>query len=89
MLTMTDNAADAIRQLSGGSGGLRISAGTPTPDGTPLNVGLASEAAPTEQTVEAGDARVYMDEDLAAALDDKVLDAAVDGGQVRFALRDA
>jgi Fe-S cluster assembly iron-binding protein IscA len=94
MLTMTDNAADAVRRISEGSGlepdpGLRISAGPPTPEGTPLEIGLAGEAAPNDQTVEEDGARIYVEELVAPALDDKVLDAAVEGDQVRFALRDA
>jgi Fe-S cluster assembly iron-binding protein IscA len=94
MLSMTDTAADAVRRISEGSGlepdpGLRISAGQPTPDGTPLEIGLAGEAAPHDQTVEEDGARIYVEELVAPALDDKVLDAAVEGDQVRFALRDA
>ena len=94
MLTMTDTAAEAVRMISAGSGlepdpGLRISAGPPTPEGTPLEIGLAGEAGPTDQTVEEGGARLYVDEPVAAALGDKVLDAAIEGDQVRFALRDA
>jgi iron-sulfur cluster assembly protein len=94
MLQMTDTAADAVRQISARSGlepdpGLRISAGPPTPEGTPLEIGLAGEAAETDQTVEEGGARIYVEEVVAPALDDKVLDAAVEGDQVRFALREA
>jgi iron-sulfur cluster assembly protein len=94
MLTMTDDAAEAVRQISANSGlvpdpGLRISAGAPTPEGTPLEMSLAAEAEPTDQTVENGGAHIYVEELVADALDDKVLDAAIEGNQVRFALRDA
>lgn len=94
MLTMTETAAEAVRRIAAGSGlepdpGLRISAGPSTPEGTPLEIGLAGEAAPSDQTVEDGGARVYMEEPVAAALDDKVLDAAIEGDQVRFALYEA
>jgi Fe-S cluster assembly iron-binding protein IscA len=94
MLTMTNTAAEAVRQISAGSGlepdpGLRISAGSPTPDGTPLELSLAGGAESTDQTVEDAGARVYLEEPVAEALDDKVLDAEVQGGQVRFAIRDA
>jgi iron-sulfur cluster assembly protein len=93
MLTMTDNAAEAVRLISAGSGlepdpGLRISAGSPTPEGTPLEIGIAAEPAPTDETVEEGGARIYLEQDVVPALDDKVLDAAIEGDQVRFALRD-
>ncbi len=94
MLTMTDNAAEAVRRISEGSGlepdpGLRISAGEPTAEGTPLEIGLAAEAGPSDETVEEGGARIYVEEVVAPALDDKVLDAAIEGDQVRFALREA
>ena len=92
MLTMTDTAAEAVRQISANSGlepdpGLRISAGPPTPEGTPLEIGLAGEAESNDQLVEEGGARIYVEELVAPALDDKVLDAAVDqNGGVQFAL---
>ena len=93
MLTITDNAAEAVRQLSAGSGlepdpGLRISVGEPTEQGTPLELTLAAEPLPTDQTVDQGGAHVYLEEPVAAALDDKVLDAQFDGTGVRFALLD-
>jgi iron-sulfur cluster assembly protein len=94
MLTMTDSAAEAVRRISAGSGlepdpGLRISAGAPTPEGTPLEISLAPEAGPSDQTVDNDGAHIYVDEMVAPALDDKVLDAAIEGDQVRFALRDS
>ena len=94
MLTMTDNAADAVRRISEGSGlepdpGLRIAAGEPTAEGTPLELTLAAEAGPSDATVEEGGARLYVEEVVAPALDDKVLDAAVEGDQIRFELREA
>ena len=94
MLTMTNNAAEAVRLISDGSGlepdpGLRISAGAPSPEGTTLEIGIAAEPAPSDQTVEEGGARIYLEELVAPALDGKVLDAEIEGDQVRFALRDA
>jgi iron-sulfur cluster assembly protein len=94
MLTMTDNAAEAVRLISAGSGlepdpGLRISAGPPTPDGTPLEIGIAPGPGPDDETVDEGGARIYVEEVVAPSLADKVLDAEIEGDQVRFALRDA
>jgi Fe-S cluster assembly iron-binding protein IscA len=91
---MTPTAAQAIRQIAAGSGlepdpGLRISPGPPTPEGTPLQLGLAGQPEPTDQTVESDGARIYVEGPVADVLDHKVLDAAVDGDQVRFALYDA
>jgi Fe-S cluster assembly iron-binding protein IscA len=94
MLTITDNAAEAVRQISEGSGlapdpGLRISVGQPTPQGTPLELSIAAGGETTDQTVEEGGARVYLADAIAPALDDKVLDAEIEGEQVHFALREA
>jgi iron-sulfur cluster assembly protein len=94
MLTITDNAAEAVRQLATDSGlepdpGLRISVGPRTADGSSLEIDLASSAGPRDETVEAGGARVYLDEMVAPALDDKVLDAELHGDHVHFMLRDA
>jgi iron-sulfur cluster assembly protein len=94
MLTLTENAAEAVRQISAGSGlepdpGLRIAAGEPTAEGTPLEISVTGGAESTDQTIEDSGARVYVEELVAPALDDKVLDAQVDGEQVRFALREA
>jgi iron-sulfur cluster assembly protein len=93
MLTMTDTAADVVRQLAAGSGlepdpGLRISPGTPTPEGTPLELELAPGPEENDQTVENGGATVYVEGQVAEVLDDKVLDAAVEGDQVRFTIHD-
>jgi len=94
MLTITDNAAEAVRQISAGSGlepdpGLRISVGSPTEQGSTLELSLAAEPLPTDQTVDQDGAHVYLEEPVAAVLDDKILDAQFDGTQVRFALLDA
>jgi iron-sulfur cluster assembly protein len=94
MLTITDTAAEAVRQLSAGSGlepepGLRIASGEPNSTGTPLELSLAPGPESNDQTVEEGGATVYVEEQLAVFLDDKVLDASVEEGRVRFRLGDA
>jgi Fe-S cluster assembly iron-binding protein IscA len=94
MLTITENAAKAVRQISAGSGlepdpGLRISMGAPTADGTPLELAVTGEPESTDQTVEDDGARVYLEDILAPALDDKVLDAQIADDRIQFALRDA
>ena len=93
MLTMTNNAAEAVRRISDGSGlepdpGLRISR-TALPGGHDARDRDRGRAAPSDQTVEEGGARIYLEELVVPALDDKVLDAEIEGDQVRFALRDA
>jgi iron-sulfur cluster assembly protein len=94
VLTLTETAAEAVRQLAAGSGlepdpGLRIAPGAPTPEGTPLELQLTSGPEASDQTVEEGGANVYLEGQVADALEDKVLDVAVEEGQVRFTLLDA
>lgn len=91
MLTMTENAAEAVRAIADGCGlepepGLRIAPGEPTPEGTPLEIGLAAQAEPQDEIVESGGARIYLDPPAAQVLDDKELDASIDGDQVRFTI---
>ena len=91
MLTITPTAAEAVRQLASGSGlepdpGLRISPGEPTPEGTPLQLDLVAAPEASDQTVEDEGATVYVESQLTGFLDDKVLDAAVESGRVRFAI---
>ncbi|MBF8191860.1 HesB/YadR/YfhF-family protein [Nonomuraea sp. K274] len=78
MLTLTDNAVTAIRDLMVGENvpaeaGLRIA---PKPDeaGT-LEVSLASTPQAGDQVVEKADVRVFVAEDAVSILDDKALDA--------------
>jgi iron-sulfur cluster assembly protein len=94
VLTLTKTAADAVRQIAAGSGlepepGLRITPGPPVPEGTPLQIGIAAEPEPNDQTVETDGARVYLEGPIAEVLDDKVLDASVEGDQVRFEIYEA
>jgi iron-sulfur cluster assembly protein len=93
VLTLTPTAAEAVRQLSGGSGlepdpGLRISPGEPTAQGTPLQLDLTGGPQSDDQTVEQDGATVYVEADVAEFLDDKVLDATIASGGVRFTLAD-
>ncbi|GAA3192987.1 Fe-S cluster assembly protein HesB [Actinocorallia longicatena] len=90
MLTLTDTAVTVIRNLTAqpevaDTGGLRIA---PTPD-TPatLAVGFTPEPLAGDQVIEEDGARVFLDPEAANALDDKVLDAEVDGnGDIAFML---
>ncbi len=89
MLTLTDNATTLIKNLAdqtavAENAGLRIS----TADGSEgLSVDLTPEPEPTDQVVESAGARVFLEQNAAIALDDKVLDAQLDeGGAVTFAI---
>ena len=93
MLTMTESAAEAVRRISAGSGlepepGLRISVGQQTAEGPRLEFGMAGEAAPADRTVEESGARIYLEEPVAEALDEKILDAQIDGDHIHFAFFD-
>jgi Fe-S cluster assembly iron-binding protein IscA len=89
VLTVTDNAATAIRDITGHQdvppgAGVRI-AGDPSAGS--LTLRLAAEPAQGDQVVDASGARVFLDSEAAAMLDDKALDAAGDGqGGVQFTL---
>jgi len=88
MLTLTENATTVVKgfaeQIPDASG-LRITGG---PAEQPaLEVTPAATAEPGDVVVEQDGATVFLDESATLLLDDKVLDAIVDGeGQVEFAL---
>ena len=90
MLTLTQNATLIVKEIADQSGGtegsgLRITA-EPGPEAG-LSVTTAETAEPGDQVLEQDGATVYLDQDAATMLDDKVLDAAVDeSGRVEFAL---
>ena len=90
MLTLTDNASTAIKNLTDQTAvsddtGLRISTADDTTGS--LKVELTPTPEPTDKVVEDAGARVFLEERAAAVLSDKVLDAQLDGdGSVRFAV---
>jgi Fe-S cluster assembly iron-binding protein IscA len=90
MLVLTDNAIEAINQLAPGDGGLRVSSSEPHDSAgqRTLQVHVTEAPAPEDQVVDAGGAHVFIEPGASALLDDKVLDATVDGSSVRFAVSD-
>ncbi|MGW0809351.1 Fe-S cluster assembly protein HesB [Nonomuraea sp. NPDC002799] len=88
MLTLTANAAQAIRDLTAAApeptqSGIRIS--SQGEGAGSLTLSLATEPEPADAVVEAEGARVYLDPVAATALDDKALDAGADDqGSVSF-----
>jgi iron-sulfur cluster assembly protein len=93
VLTLTPVATQAIRQLTTQADepdatGIRISQGPETPQGTALELSLVPEPEPEDETVDEDGATVYLEPHVAGFLDDKVLDAQVEEGQVTFLLRD-
>jgi iron-sulfur cluster assembly protein len=88
MLTLTDTAAQVIRDLSAQAmdspdTGVRISSES---DGTgSLVLSIVERPEPADQMVESEGARLFLDPQVVEMLDDKSLDADVDeGGGVAF-----
>jgi iron-sulfur cluster assembly protein len=94
MLTLTENAAAAIRDMLAGfelpeEAGLRISA-EPDENGEPgLHLSFVPEAEEGDQTVSAYGVNVFLDASAADALDAKVLDAHAHGDHSHFEVVDA
>lgn len=88
MLTLTTNAAQAIRDLTAAApeptqSGIRIS--SQGEGAGSLTLSLATAPEPADEVVEAEGARVYLDPVAATVLDDKSLDAGADDqGAVSF-----
>jgi iron-sulfur cluster assembly protein len=88
VLTLTANAAQAIRDLTAAApeptqSGIRIS--SQGEGANSLTLSLATAPEPADEVVEAEGARVYLDPVAATVLDDKSLDAGADDqGAVSF-----
>jgi iron-sulfur cluster assembly protein len=89
MLTVTDNAAAAIRSLTTqpdvpDGAGLRIAADQ---SAGALQLSVAPAPEQGDQVVSDAGARLFLDTDAALLLDDKALDATMDDqGGIQFAL---
>jgi Fe-S cluster assembly iron-binding protein IscA len=93
VLTVSATAVEAIQLLvehseAPESAGIRITAGEPTDEGTPLALELVDGPQPDDEVVAGGDASVFLEPQVAPYLADAVLEAHVDGDEVAFALRD-
>jgi iron-sulfur cluster assembly protein len=91
VLAITENAAEAIQAIVVSSpevpeeGGLRIVA-RPEGEQEKLELTIAAIPAEDDEVVEEHGAHVFLDPEAASYLEDKVLDARVEGDQVGFAL---
>jgi len=93
MLVLTEAAAEVVKSFTSNpqvpdGAGLRIATSTPGA-GDPEALQVTATTAPAEhdQIIEKEGARVYVEPQAAAYLDDKVLDAQVDGqGKAHFYL---
>lgn len=98
MLALTPDATQMIEQILERSdipdgAGIRIATTEMSNDGdsaaiTHLEMFIAPEPEVADQVIENAGARVFVDDRLTDLLDDKQLDAAVDGEQVQFRLDD-
>jgi len=93
MLVLTEAAAEVVKSVTDApqapdGTGLRITQSEEDPGAAgALQLAAAAEPGLNDQIVETSGARVFLDPQAAAYLDDKVLDAQVDAqGQVRFML---
>jgi iron-sulfur cluster assembly protein len=91
MLTITSNAAEAIRAIVENTdvpeeGGIRISVARQ--NGAQASLELALSPAPMEgdEVLELQGAHVFLDELAAMALDDKSLDAQMEGDEISFGI---
>jgi Fe-S cluster assembly iron-binding protein IscA len=93
VLAITENAAEAIRgivtapEIPEGAG-LRIATSSAAGAPDSLEVSVAEVPAETDQVVDESGARVFVEERAIALLDDKLLDAQIDGTRVGFTISD-
>jgi iron-sulfur cluster assembly protein len=95
LLAITETAATAIKSLTASQeqpdeAGVRIAARETADVDAPDSLKLSVVEGPAEddQVVEEHGAHVFLEPHAASYLDDKLLDANIDGQQVRFAISD-
>lgn len=91
MLTLTENAVTVIKTLAArtddpSTGGVRIR--SEAERDSQFAVDLATEPESGDEVVEERGARVFLDQTAGSRMARKQLDALIDGGSVRFEVRD-
>ncbi len=93
MLTITPSAATAINAIVSSSpvpeGGLKISGAPQNDSQVAFQLSVVDGPTESDAVVEEQGSRVFVEETAAPFLDDAVLDAQVEEGQVRFSLRES
>lgn len=90
MLTLTPSASTAVKTIAernadADAAGLRIS--TEPIGGLEFSVAITPAPEPDDTVVESDGAKVFLEQNAAIALDDKILDATTEeDGSVRFAI---
>ncbi len=93
MLALTDSAVEAVKGIVSSSdaaaetGGLRMIGEQVGPQMN-LQLTVASVPAEDDEVIDDRGARVFLEPEVASLLDDKVLDATVQQGQVAFTITD-
>jgi len=93
LLALTDNAVQAVTHIvasseaDAGTGGLRLAAAR-TGDETNLELSIVSVPAEDDEVIEEQGVRVFLEQEAAALLDDKVLDAGIEQNRVAFTIAD-
>jgi Fe-S cluster assembly iron-binding protein IscA len=93
MLTLTPAAAEVVRLIIADApfedgGGLRIARGDATEEGTALEMTLVDSPEEDDEAVESDGGTLFLEPQAAELLNDKVLHAELDDGEVRFAVID-
>lgn len=91
MLTITETAAEAIRGIVASpeipdGAGIRIATKPGEEQTGMLEVSVADVPAESDQVLDEQGARVFVDEHAVDLLDDKLLDAQIDGQRVGFSI---
>jgi Fe-S cluster assembly iron-binding protein IscA len=93
LLALTDDAVEAVRNIVSSSdelsetGGLRLVAERAGAQ-TGLQLSVVALPAEDDEVIEEQGARVFLEPEAAAVLDDKVLDARIEQNQVEFTIAD-
>ncbi len=92
MLTITTEAAEAIHAIVASSpipeGGVKISAKPVNESESKLELSIVEGPTETDSVIEESGSRVFLEDGVSSYLDDKILDAQLDEGQVRFTIEE-
>jgi iron-sulfur cluster assembly protein len=92
MLTITTEAVQVIGAIVASSpipqGGVKISAKPVNDTESRLELSIVEGPTESDSVIEEEGTKVFLEETVSDYLDDKVLDAQMDEGQVRFTIQD-
>ena len=88
MLSLTQDAVEAIKRVAPPGAGLRVYTAELPDNGTQpvLQVAIVEEPGPDDRQLDAEGAQVFLDPMAEALLDSMVLDAKLEGESLRFAV---